>query len=228
MRVLVFVLGLILPLLACAESGTAPAPEKAAAPAKTFEAGTHYRIIEGSAKPEAGKTVDVFEVFWYGCGHCYKFESVIQLWKKHIPAHVNFVASPAMWRQRRPGLPSDLMWTHAKLFYAATATESLDKLHPVFFDAMHKHNKDLIDPKEIALVVNQAGLDGDNFVAVMDSFAVNSQVQLADARQKTFKITGTPEMIVAGRYHVSASKAGGQKQMLEVVDYLVNKVYTGK
>src|SRR5690606_12416261 len=122
---------------------------------------------------------------------------------------VKLVRSPAMWRQARN--PADAMWTHARLFYTATARGQLDKLHHVFFDAMHKHNKRLISPDEIKSVVTAQGLDGETFVKTMDSFAVNAQVTQADARQRDYRVTGTPEIVVGGYYHVSAANAGGQK-----------------
>ena len=42
-------------------------------------------------------------------------------------------------------------------------------------------------------------------------------------RARAAKITGTPALLVNGKYHVSTRKAGGQAQMLQVVDYLVEK-----
>lgn len=217
MRFITLVLSLALPLFACAEGDKA-------ATAKTFEEGTHYSIIDGATKPNKSEKVSVTEVFWYGCGHCYKFEENIAQWKKTKPDYVEFSQSPAMWKQRRPGAPEDLMWTHAKLFYAAKAIQALDKLHPVFFAAMHKEQKMLIDDAEIADVVSKAGLDGKNFVGVMNSFAVAGQVKQADDRQRAYKITGTPEIVVADYYHVNATKAGGQKEMLDVVDHLVKQL----
>ena len=218
MRLITLVLGLVLPLFACAEGDKT-------APAKTFVEGTHYTILDGASKPAKSDKVTVTEVFWYGCGHCYKFEETIAEWKKTKPAYVEFTQSPAMWKQRRPGAPEDLMWTHAKLYYAAKAIQGLDKLHIVFFDAMHKDHKSLIDDAEIADVVSKAGFDGKNFVGVMNSFAVAGQVKQADDRQRTYKITGTPEIVVADYYHVNATKAGGQKEMLDVVDYLVKELH---
>lgn len=219
MRIAALILGLALPLFACAEDTATPAK-----PAKTFEEGTHYSVIAGATKPKKAGKINVTEVFWYGCGHCYKFESLIVPWAKKAPEYVNFTQSPAMWKQRRPGTPQDLMWTHAKLYYAAKAVQGLDKLHHAFFDAMHKERKTLIDEAEIASVVDKAGFDGKNFVGVMNSFAVAGQVKQADDRQRQYKITSTPEMVVADYYLVNATKAGGQKEMLEVVDYLVEKL----
>src|SRR5690606_19152100 len=152
---------------------------------------------------KSGK-IEVTELFWYGCGHCYTFEALLDKWESTLADDVVVTRSPAMWRQRRE--PADAMWTHARLFYTAKALGSLDKLHNAFFEAMHKNNKPQVNKTEIAKLVTDQGLDGDAFVKTMDSFGVNAQVEQADARQRTDKNTGTPEMVVGGYYHVSATK----------------------
>lgn len=213
MRFLLAILGLAMPLLACA----------AGEPAKpSFEEGKHYTILSGQPKPPKTGKIEVTEMFWYGCGHCYTFEGPLEEWKKTLRDDVTLVRSPAMWQQRRN--PPDAMWTHAKLYYTASALGQLDKLHMVFFDSMHKLNKQLVKPEEIAAVVSAQGLDGETFIKTMDSFAVTAQVTQADARQRAFRVTGTPELVVGGYYHVSATNAGGQREMLQVVDFLVDKI----
>jgi thiol:disulfide interchange protein DsbA len=52
---------------------------------------------------------------------------------------------------------------------------------------------------------------------------VTSQVNQGDARARAAKITGTPSLMVDGKYRVSAAKAGSQADMLKVVDFLVEK-----
>lgn len=213
MRILAVILGLVLPMLAGAESAK-----------PKFEEGVHYTVLAGQPKPSKSGNIEVTEMFWYGCGHCYTFEPILQKWKEGVAEDVAFTRSPAMWKQRRN--PEDAMWTHAKLYYTASALGKLDTLHDAFFKVMHVQNKQLVKPAEIAEVVAAKGVDGDVFIKTMDSFAVNSQVTQADARQRNYQITGTPEMVVAGYYHINASKAGGQQQMLDVVDFLVDKVRT--
>lgn len=217
MRFLAIVLGLALPLLANAEKAT----DK-----PSFIEGKHYSVIPGQPKPGNTGKIEVTEVFWYGCGHCYTFESLLEEWEANLADDVVVARSPAMWRQRRE--PADAMWTHARLFYTAKALGSLDQLHNAFFEAMHKNNKPLLNKSEIAKLVTDNGLDGDAFVKTMDSFGVNAQVEQADARQRTYKITGTPEMVVGGYYHVSATKAGSQQAMLQTVDYLIDRIRSGK
>ena len=216
MRIAAFLIALVFPLFACA------AGEKA--PEKVFEEGKHYSVIPGATKPSKSAKVKVTEVFWYGCGHCFKFETPLHKWLEKKPDYIEFTQSPAMWKQRRPGVPHDMMWTHAKLYYAAKAVQGLDKLHPAFFEAMHTDRKLLIEDTEISAIVDKAGFDGKNFVGVMNSFAVAGQVKQADDRQREYKITGTPEVVVADYYHISASKAGGQKEMLEVAEYLAKQL----
>jgi thiol:disulfide interchange protein DsbA len=215
MRFLVALLGLALPLLACA-AGEPVKPK--------YEEGKHYTALTDLPKPAKTGKIEVAELFWYGCGHCYMFEPLIEEWEKTLANDVTLVRSPAMWRQG--GNTPDAMWTHAKLFYTASALGQLKKLHPVFFEAMHKLNKRLVTKEEITALVTAQGLDGEVFVKTMDSFAVNAQVNQADARQRKYKVSGTPEMVVGGYYHVSTVAAGSQKEMLQIVDFLIEKIRT--
>lgn len=213
MRFLIATLGfLVLPMLACAAEPAKPA----------YEEGKHYTVLAGQPKPAKTGKIEVTEMFWYGCGHCYMFEPLLEEWQKTLADDVSLVRSPAMWQQRRN--PPDAMWTHAKLYYTASALGKLDTLHPVFFEAMHKFNKRLVNSDEIGAVVSAQGVDGEAFVKTMDSFAVNAQVTQADARQRAYRVTGTPELVVGGYYHVSASNVGSQKEMLQVADFLIDKI----
>lgn len=223
MRFAALVVGFLLPLFAFAEA--APAAPKAPA---AIEEGKHYEVLEGAAKPVPGAKIEVTEVFWYGCGHCFAFEPILEPWVKKLPADVKFSRSPAMWPTRRPGMPEDLMKTHAKLYYTAVAMNAIDKLHHPLFNALQKEGKGMYEDAEIVAVVKAAGVDGDKFVATMKSFAINSQVTQADARQKAFKVSGTPELVVANYYKISASAAGGQKEMLDVADFLIKKLQDAK
>ena len=65
MRIVAVLFSLVLPLLACAQEKQQPA----------YEEVTHYSIISGQPKPAKTGDITVTEVFWYGCGHCYQFES---------------------------------------------------------------------------------------------------------------------------------------------------------
>ena len=46
---------------------------------------------------------------------------------------------------------------------------------------------------------------------------------VADARARSYGITGTPELIVNGKFRVSGKTAGKPEEMLKVVDFLVER-----
>ena len=86
-----------------------------------YKEGDYYSVLtsaQGGSSP-AGK-IEVAEVFWYGCGHCYNLEPVIADWEKRLPSDVNLVRIPVMWN------PTNEI--HARIFYTA---EALGKRPPL-------------------------------------------------------------------------------------------------
>jgi len=79
-------LGLIFfPLMACA------------AGQDQYQDGVHYITLPEPVATQTGDNVEVAEIFWYGCGHCYTFEPLVNQWEKSLPEGVELVKSPAMW-----------------------------------------------------------------------------------------------------------------------------------
>lgn len=189
-------------------------PSLAFAQLAPFQEGTHYQVINPAVKTQDASKIEVTELFWYGCIHCFKFESLLQPWKKTLPADVAFVPSPAMWNKR--------MSLHAQAFYTAVALDVLDKVHGPLFNALNVERKKLADESEIKDLFVAQGVDGNQFSKAFNSFGVNSLVSQADARARSYKITGTPELVVNGKYRISSTMAGSQEKMLEVANYLIN------
>ena len=64
-----------------------------------FQLGTHYdRLSPTQPTSSSPDQVEVAEVFWYGCPHCYTFDPFLENWKSDIPDNVNFVRIPAVWK----------------------------------------------------------------------------------------------------------------------------------
>ena len=151
----------------------------------------------------------------YSCGHCYNFEPLLQQWKAGLADDVILQPSPAVW--------SDPMKPHARAFFTAQALGALDKVHNALFAAMHVDRKRLASEGEIRAVFVANGVSAEDFDKAFNSFGVGSQVRQAGALARSARITGTPEMMVAGKYRISARKAGGQSGMLKVADFLIEK-----
>ena len=71
------------------------------------------------------------------------------------------------------------------------------------------------------LFEREADVEQEEFLRVFNSFGVQSRVRKADASTRMYRATGVPTMIVNGTYRIETDMAGGQEQMLDVVDYLV-------
>lgn len=183
--------------------------------ATNFQAGIHYTVLDQPVRTRDNKKIEVVELFWYGCPHCYHFEPLINNWKKKQSDDVDFWRSPAMWNAR--------MKVHAQAFYTAKALGVFDQLHSPLFTALVVERKRLDSPAELADLFAAYGVDREKFKDTFNSFGVTSQVKQADARARSYHIEGTPELIVNGKYRISAGKAGGQQEMLDVADFLIDK-----
>ncbi len=194
-------------LLALSVSGLASAAE--------WKEGTHYNRLDNPVRTESDSGVEVAEVFWYGCPHCYNFKPLIEEWAASAPDYVNYVKIPAaLGRNWEP---------HAYAFYALEAMGELDKVHDALFEALAGERRPLNTPEALADFVADYGVDPDEFVSTYKSFGVNARMQKAQSKIRGARITGTPTMLVNGKYTVSASMAGSHEAVLEVVDYLVAK-----
>ena len=50
--------------------------------------GRDYSLLENPLPTKQDGKVEVLEIFWYGCGHCYAMESKIKAWNKTTPEYV--------------------------------------------------------------------------------------------------------------------------------------------
>lgn len=187
----------------------------AALPATAAEylAGKHYQVLDTPVRTATPEKIEVTEVFWYGCGHCFTFEPQLEQWAAGLGEDVVLTRSPAIWHPT--------MELHARAYYTAKALGPLDELHRALFDAMNLEKNRLASEDAIAEIFAEHGVDEDSFRQTFNSFGVNSAVRQADARQRSYQISGTPEMIVDGKYRITARMAGGHQGMLAVADHLI-------
>jgi thiol:disulfide interchange protein DsbA len=181
----------------------------------TYVAGEDYDVISPAIRTADPEKVVVHEFFWYGCWHCYDFEPLVQQWKKGLPDNVVVQGSPAIWNG-----PMEL---HARAYYAAEVLGVLDDLHMPLFQAFHVDGKRLGSEKEIAALFSKHGVEREDFDKAFNSFGVASMTRQANARARAAQVSGTPEIMVNGKYRVTAGKAGTKGNMIKIADFLVEK-----
>ena len=180
-----------------------------------LEAGKTYVELSNAVPVAAPGKIEVVELFWYGCPHCYSFEPVVNPWAEKLPADVNFVRIPAMF-----GGPWD---AHGQMFLTLEAMGVENKVHAAVFNAIQKEGKRLTDKNDMADFLATQGVDKDKFLATFDSFAIKGQIVKAKELAKKYEISGVPTMVVNGKYRFDLGTAGGPEQTLNVADQLIAK-----
>lgn len=167
--------------------------------AQPWVAGEHYRVLDNPVRTASDNGVEVAEVFWYGCPHCYNFKPLAEAWEAEAPDYINYVKLPAaLGRSWEP---------HAYAFYALEAMGELDKVHDALFDALAGERRPPLNtpPEALADFVAGYGVNAEKFLENYNSFGgVRARVQQAQAKIRGARITGTPTMLVDGKYVVSA------------------------
>lgn len=177
--------------------------------------GQHYERITPELATHADGKVEVIEVFWYGCHHCFAFEPSISKWLRSKPDNVVF--------RRVPGIFARSWVAHARAFFTAELLGVLDEIHTPLFEAIHEQRRKIGDEDSLARFFAEHGIPDEDFREAYNSFSVDTKTRQAMTASKDYGITGVPSMIVNGRFRSSARLAGSFKDLLKVVDELVAK-----
>jgi thiol:disulfide interchange protein DsbA len=178
-----------------------------------FELGVHYlRLSPTQPTSSNPDQVEVAEIFWYGCPHCYELDPLLERWREQAPDYVNFVRVPAVW--------NPTLQIHARAFYTAEALEKGDEMHAEFFREIHERRNGL--DTEIALqeFFGRFDVDAEAFKSAFDSFAVQAKLQRADELSRRYRISSVPTIIVNGKYTTDGPMVGSYEALLQLVDEL--------
>ena len=175
--------------------------------------GVQYKALKPAVPTSvAPGKVEVVEVFWYACGHCYLLEPKLAAWEKNgKAAYVEVIRMPAVW--------NEVLKTHARLFYTI---EILGKpeLHGEAFREINVRGNRLDTPDKIEAFFTTRGVAKADFQKAFSGFAVESKLARAVDLNKRYRITSTPTVIVNGKYVTDASMAGGEDKLFQVINAL--------
>lgn len=178
--------------------------------ASTALAADGYRTIDGPTPGDDPDTIEVMEFFWYGCPHCDRFAPIIEQWKSDLPEGVAFRHVPAVL---------SASWElHGRAFYAAEIMGVLEEFHRPMFHAIHDEGRKMDSAAEIGEFASSLGIDGEQFVSTMNSFAVDTRLRQARGLQRAYGVSGTPSVVIDGRYLTSGREAGDFDRMIEIIN----------
>ena len=183
--------------------------------AADFAEDIEYAVLPNPVTTSNPNKVVVSEVFWYGCPHCFRLEPYMLKWKKTLPEGVELEILPSVLNRS---------WeNHARAFYAFELMGIIEHMHPKLLNALHLQNRRLNSVESLAAFVAEQGFDDKKFIDYFNSFPVDSKLRKNKQKERKFGHRGVPAIIINGKYRTSASMAGSNARMLQVVDYLVQQ-----
>ncbi len=208
------------PIAAAVAAGTTPVGTPI--PSKWIDGKQYTTLVPAQPTSVAPGKVEVVEVFWYHCPHCFAFDPSIENWRHQNKApYVEFVRVPVMWTNNPSTEPL------ARLYYTIEALGKLETLHTLVFREIHVKNNMLFvngDPaateRAHKAFLKANGVSDAEFDKTYHSFSVESKLQRAEQLTRRYKVLGVPYFVVNGRYTADVGTAGGEAQLLTLVDDL--------
>lgn len=180
-----------------------------------FQEGIHYVLLKEPLSLLNTNKVEVIAAFSFGCGHCYGLYPSTQEWATSKNKDIEFSYFHAVWN------PS--MKLYAQTYYTAIELGIENKIHLPLFEAIVINQQKLSNKAELAAFFESFGVPKDKFTEVFDSESISKRVTQAEGLTKAFNLASVPEFIVAGKYRVDPMRAGGPKEIFDVIDFLVQK-----
>lgn len=206
--------------IASAMAATTPSTA-APIPSRWVDGKNYSTLVPAQPTSSSPDKVEVVEVFWYGCPHCFALDPSLETWRtKNKAAYIDFVRVPVMW--------GPVHKAHARLFYTIQALGKYEQLHAAVFREIHVKNNVLVsktgDEKETEQLqkkfLMENGVSAADFDRTYRSFSVESKLQRADELTKRYKVTGVPFFVVNGKYTADVGTAGGEPQLITMIDDL--------
>jgi len=204
----------------------------AGAGAANFSEGTNYmRLTPVQPTSVASGKVEVLEVFSYACPACNAFQPTMAQLRASLPANAQVVYLPASF------IPAEDWPMFQRAFFAAQLLGVAERTHQAMYDAVWKtgelsttepgttHLKERLPSiEDVARFYERvAGVKSQQFLAMANSFGVDSKMRTADAQIVAMHVEGTPTLIVNGKYRVVRESVKTNDQLIELVKYLVAK-----
>ncbi len=183
-----------------------------------FEEGKHYVEIfpKMQTDTESGK-VEIIELMWLGCPHCYTLEPFMLEYKKNHPKYVDFKQVPAMLN---PSWSAD-----ASTFYIAEILDPKGEKHLVnrIFQAIHDQKRRLRNPDAVNRFFVQEGFTEAQVNNAKNSMAFQVKLKRAQEISASSQAQSVPSVIINGKYRTSPYMAGGNDKLMKLLRFLAKQ-----
>ena len=183
--------------------------------AQEFQEDVNFFPLLVEQPVRTGDRIEVLEIFWYGCPHCYALEPYLKKWLKNKPEFVEFVQLPAVLNRS---------WAFdARVFYTFVALGLMDQLHEAYFDAIHQDRRRMKNVEQVGSWAQEQGIDPQLILDTFNSFGVDSMLANATQMSGRYEADGVPTIIIDGKYRTTVSLAGGHNEIIDLINYLAQR-----
>ena len=183
------------------------------------ELGKDYKLLN-PPQPASTKKIEVLEFFFYGCSHCFDLHKPLSIWEKTMPKDVELTYVPTIFR--------DSWEPMARTFYTLESLGQLHQLHDALYKAWNVDNNALSDEAKILDFVAPRGVDRAKFSAAYNSFSMQSKVVRAKQMIRSYGISGTPTLVIDGKYLITGLQPANAIRVLNEVIVLARKERSAK
>jgi protein dithiol oxidoreductase (disulfide-forming) len=196
-----------------------------------WQEGRHFTTLINTAPAQAraGK-IEVAEVFSYGCIHCFRAKDAMTQLKDSLPADAVMTFVHASFN------PAEAWPAFQRGWYTALSLGIGEAVHDQMFDAVWVNGElPLIDPatgavrkplptiNDIARIyAKHSSVKAADFLRQARSPLVEAQLKTVDELVMSWRIPGTPAVVVNGRYLVNNTNLTSWDEMRHLVAYLVD------
>ena len=206
-------------LFACAITlslwSAVPASAQIPASQKPIRAGIDYRLI--APQPvQSANSIEVIDFFWYGCPYCNNLQPALERWISRKPADVTVRRIPAVLR--------DSWAPHARVFYTLEALGEVDRLHQRAYSGYHIEKLAMSRAEAMSEWAVSNDIARERWDTVYNSAGVYRKVEEAAQLTRAYSVTGTPSLVVDGRYLTSGSMSETLDGLIPILDGLLFRV----
>ena len=181
-----------------------------------YKEGTHYHALPQPQPVQTGDNIEVLELFWYHCPHCFALEPFLEQWADNAkPENAEYVRMPGIYRK------STIF--DARVFYTLEVLGLTDKTHADVFQEIHVRKNPFKSLEDLRDFLKKHGINEVDFKDAFESFAVDTKLKQAQLMFERYQATGVPTIVVDGKYRATASSAGGHQELMELTNFLVDK-----
>ena len=203
----------------------AKAPEEVAKKAPSapksnpeFVEGVHYARISPAMQTDVpeGK-VEVIEMMWLGCPHCYTLEPIMLEYKKNHPPYVEFQQVPAMLNSSWAADAST--YIIGEILDPKGEKELIMKV----FQAIHDQKRRIRNPNAAKRFFVQLGFTEEEVDAAKASMLYRTKMKRAERVSESSQAQSVPVVLINGKYRTSPYMAGSEEKLMKIIDMLTRK-----